>query len=160
MATLASLPLKYRAFMRLYRYRHIDWRPGSVLSKPLSAARVAGITSAGYYLPNQPPFDESLRGGDCSYRIINDHAEMDALRIGNRSDAFDSSGLELDKNLALPLDRLHELALERAIGGVAPRHFSIMGSITTPGRLVSQTAPEIAAMLRQDDVDAVLLVPV
>jgi D-proline reductase (dithiol) PrdB len=47
---------------------------------------------------------------------------------------------------------------ERAIGDVAPRHFSIMGSITAPGKLVSRTAPEIAAMLRQDAVDAVLLV--
>ena len=42
----------------------------------------------------------------------------------------------------------------------APRHISIMGSITAPGRLVSRTAPEIAALLRQDAVDAVLLVPV
>jgi D-proline reductase (dithiol) PrdB len=160
MATLADLPLKYRAFVRMYRYRHVDWRPGSRLSKPLSAARVAAITSAGYYLPNQAPFDASVRGGDCSYRMIAAPADIDALHIGNRSDAFDPTGIELDKNLAFPLDRLHELALGRMIGSAAPRHFSIMGSITAPGRLVSQTASEIAAMLRQDDVDAVLLVPV
>jgi D-proline reductase (dithiol) PrdB len=110
--------------------------------------------------PSQPPFDESARGGDCSYRIIEQRADLHALRIDNRSDAFDPSGPELDKNLALPLDRLHELVSERAIGDVAPRHFSIMGSITAPGKLVSRTAPEIAAMLRQDAVDAVLLVPV
>ena len=160
MAALTDLSLKYRAFMRMYRYRRVDWRPGSVLTKPLAAARVAAITSAGYYLPTQPPFDESVRGGDCSYRIIEQRADLHALRIGNRSDAFDPSGLEVDKNLALPLDRLHELVSERAIGEVAPRHFSIMGSITAPGKLVSRTAPEIAAMLRQDAVDAVLLVPV
>src|SRR6266542_5472552 len=100
MATLADLPLKHRAFMRLYRYRHIDWRPGSQLSKPLSAARVAAITSAGCYLPDQAPFEASARGGDCSYRVIAASADVDTLRIGNRSDAFDSSGIELDKNLA------------------------------------------------------------
>ncbi|SRR6266498_201356 len=160
MATLADLPLKHRAFMRLYRYRHIDWRPGSQLSKPLSAARVAAITSAGYYLPDQAPFDATVKGGDCSYRVIAAPADIDALRIANRSDAFDPSGIEIDKNLAFPLDRLHELASERAIGSAAPRHFSIMGSITAPGMLVSRTAPEITAILREDDVDAVLLVPV
>jgi D-proline reductase (dithiol) PrdB len=146
--------------MRLYRYRHVDWRPGSRLSKPLAAARVAVITSAGYYLQDQAPFEASATGGDCSHRVIAASADVDTLRIGNRSDAFDSSGIELDKNLAFPLDRLRELALERQIGSAAARHFSIMGSITAPGRLVSQTAPAIAAMLRQDDVDAVLLVPV
>jgi D-proline reductase (dithiol) PrdB len=137
MATLTDLPLKYRAFMRLYRYRHVDWRAGSRLSKPLSAARVATITSAGYYLRGQAPFDASVRGGDCSYRVIAAHANIDTLHIGNRSDAFDPTGIELDKNLAFPVDRLHELAWERKIGSAAARHFSIMGSITAPGRLVS-----------------------
>jgi D-proline reductase (dithiol) PrdB len=146
--------------MRLYRYRHVDWRPSHVLDKPLSAACVAAITSAGYYLPGQTPFDQSEHGGDCSYRVIDSQADIATLRVGNRSEAFDSSGIELDKNLALPLDRLHELAKERAIGRVAARHISIMGSITAPGRLLSRTAPEIAAILRQDAVDAVLLVPV
>ncbi|HWK30546.1 MAG TPA: glycine/sarcosine/betaine reductase selenoprotein B family protein, partial [Terriglobales bacterium] len=94
------------------------------------------------------------------YRVIATPADVDALRIGNRSEAFDPSGIELDKNLAFPLDRLHELASDRSIGSAAPRHFSNMGSITAPGTLVSRTAPEITAMLRQDDVDAVLLVPV
>jgi D-proline reductase (dithiol) PrdB len=159
-ATLADLSFKHRAFMRLYRYRHIDWRPGAVLTKPLAESAVAAITSAGCYLPSQAPFDESEKGGDCSYRIIDSQSNIATLQVGNRSDAFDSSGVERDKNLALPLDRLHELARERAIGGVARRHFSIQGSITAPGRLVSRTAPEIAAMLREDAVDAVLLVPV
>jgi len=153
-ATLADLSFTHRAFMRLYRYRHVDWRPGHRLDKPLSAACVAAITSAGYYLPGQAPFDQSEDGGDCSYRVIDSHADLATLHVGNRSEAFDSSGLELDKNLALPLDRLHELARERAIGCVASRHISIMGSITAPGRLVSRTAPEIAALLRQDGLYA------
>jgi D-proline reductase (dithiol) PrdB len=111
-------------------------------------------------LPDQPPFDASIRGGDTSYRMIPEHADVQALRIGNRSDAFDSTGMEADKNLALPLDRLRELERNREIGAVAPRHFSIMGSITAPGRLITRTAPEIASLLHDDRVDAVLLAPV
>jgi hypothetical protein len=160
MTSLAALPLKYRAFLRMYRYRHADWTPGAVLKKPLTAARVVAITSAGYYLRDQAPFHPSVRGGDPSYRVIPADADLSVLRIGNRSDAFDSSGIEADKNLALPLDRLHELARDRRIGAVALRHFSIQGSITAPARLVSRTAPEIAAALHEDDVDGALLVPV
>src|SRR5258708_11051866 len=160
MAKLSDLPLKYRLFLRSYPFRRVDWRPGAVLTTPLPSARIAAITSAGYYLPDQAPFDSSRRGGDTSYRIIPEDADLNAVQIGNRSDAFDSSGIEADKNLSLPLDRLRNLERDRLIGTVAPRHFSIMGSITAPGRLISHTAPEIAEMLREDRVDAVLLPPV
>jgi len=34
-----------------------------------------------------------------------------------------------------------------------------MGSITVPGRLISETAPQVAAKLREDQVDGVFLVP-
>jgi hypothetical protein len=57
----------------------------------------------------------------------------------------------------LPLDRLKSLAAERIIGTVAPRHFSFMGSIAAPGRLIAQTAPEVAQILLEDKVHAVLL---
>jgi D-proline reductase (dithiol) PrdB len=160
MAKLSDLRLKYRVFLRAYPFRRVDWRPGAVLTRPLADARVAAITSAGYYLPNQAPFDTSKRGGDTSYRVIPHDADLNTLQIGNTSDAFDSSGIEADKNLSLPLDRLRDLERDGSIGAVAPRHFSIMGSITAPGRLISRTAPEIAAILRDDRVDAVLLTPV
>ena len=52
------------------------------------------------------------------------------------------------------------LAQEGVIGSVAPRHFSLMGSIAAPGRLIAETAPEVARMLLEDQVDAVLLTPV
>jgi D-proline reductase (dithiol) PrdB len=46
------------------------------------------------------------------------------------------------------------------IGNVAPRHLSFMGSITAPGRLRTETAPEAAGLLVEDGVDVALLVPV
>jgi D-proline reductase (dithiol) PrdB len=92
--------------------------------------------------------------------VIPTDTDLTTLRIAHSSDAFDARGIEADRNLALPLDRLRELAAQRVIGSVAPRHFSFMGSITAPGRLIARTAPEAAAMLREDGVDAVLLTPV
>lgn len=160
MATLADLPLKYRLFLRTYRYRSVDWRPGAVLKKPLSRARIAAITTAAFYTPDQTPFDKSMRGGDVSFRIIPTNTDLRGLGIAHRSDAFDHRGIEADKNLALPLDRLREFVRDRRIGSVAARHFSFMGSIPAPGRLVSGTAPEVVRLLRDDGVDGVLLTPV
>jgi len=160
MARLSDLKPVYRLFMEAYPFRSIDWRPGAVLSKPLAESRIALVTSAGFYTPEQDPFDESILGGDWSYREIAASTPVASLRSAQTSDAFDRFGIETDPNLALPLDRLRELAAARIIGAVAPRHFSIMGSLSAPGRLVSRSAPEIASKLRADAVDGVLLTPV
>ncbi len=82
------------------------------------------------------------------------------LQIGQSSDAFDHAGIEGDRNLALPLDRLRELIHDGIVGEAAPRHFSIMGSIIAPARLISESGPEIARLLIQDQVDAAFLAPV
>lgn len=85
---------------------------------------------------------------------------MDMRQIGQSSDAFDHSGIEADRNLTLPLERLRELVGAGEIGEAAPRHFSIMGSIIAPARLISESGPEFARKLRQDAVDGMLLAPV
>jgi D-proline reductase (dithiol) PrdB len=160
MAKLADLKLKYRIYMQAYPYRHVDWRPGAHLTKPLAESKVAVVTSAAFYAAGQKSFDPGVRGGDYSYREIPENVELETLRIGHKSDAFDHSGIEKDKNLALPLERLRELKREGLIGEVAERHYSFMGSITAPGRLIEITAPKIAEKLAADRVDAVLLTPV
>lgn len=160
MAQISDLPFKYRAFVRAYPYQRVNWRPGTQLAKPLSAARVALVTTAGFFLPSQTPFDQSFRHDDCSFREIPFETPIETLRIGQSSDAFDHSGIEADRNLAFPLDRLRELAGGGKVGEAARRHYSIMGSIVAPARLISENGPEIARKLKADAVDAVLLVPV
>ena len=160
MAKLSDLKLAYQVFMKAYPYRKVDWHPGARLSKLLCEARVAVVTTAGFFKPDQLPFDASIRGGDCSYRVLSLNTALSTLAIAHRSDAFDIRGIAADKNLALPLDRLKSLAEEGVIGSVAPRHFSFMGSIAAPGRLIAQTAPEVAQLLLEDEVDGVLLTPV
>lgn len=160
MANLSDLNLRYRAYMQFYRYRRLDWQPGATPQKPISQLRIAVVTTAAFFRPEQNPFDESIRGGDYSFREIPLDTDLTTLRTAHKSDAFDHQGIEIDKNLALPLDRLRELTAEGRIGGVAPRHFSLMGSISAPARLVKITAPEIVRRLSEDRVDAVLLTPV
>lgn len=160
MAKLSDLNLRHRLFMQTYRYRRVDWRPGTRLQKPLSEAQIAVVTTAAFFRPGQEPFDLAIRGGDYSYREIPADADLATLGIAHKSDAFDHSGIEKDKNLALPLDRLRELQAEGRIGGPAPRHFSLMGSISAPARLTKITAPEIVGKLAEDRTEVVLLTPV
>ncbi|MGH9613835.1 MAG: glycine/sarcosine/betaine reductase selenoprotein B family protein [Bryobacteraceae bacterium] len=160
MAQLSDLPLKYQLLIRGYPFRRVNWRPGTHLSRPLIQSRIALVTTAGFYLPDQVPFEQSYRHDDCSYREIPWGTAVEQLQIGQTSDAFDHSGIEADRNLALPLDRLRELIEAGFVGESAPRHFSIMGSIIAPARLISESGPEIASKLKDDSVDDVLLAPV
>jgi D-proline reductase (dithiol) PrdB len=122
--------------------------------------RTALVTTAGLVPPGLPPFEESIKGGDYSYRVIAGNAEVQALGEFHRSESFDHAGIAKDRNLAFPLDRLRELARSGEIGKPAPRHLSFMGSITAPGRLVKRTAPEAARLLVEAEVDVALLIPV
>jgi D-proline reductase (dithiol) PrdB len=160
MAKITDLKFAYQVFMRAYPYRKVDWRPGGQLKNPLSGAKVAVVTTAAFFRPDQPPFDTTIRGGDYSYRVIPADIDLSTLEVAHRSDAFDIHGITSDKNLALPLDRLKSLAEQGVIGPVAPRHFSFMGSIASPGGLIAQTAPAVVQILLEDKVDAVLLTPV
>lgn len=160
MPRLAELPLWLRALLSAYPWRRIDPVPVAPLRKPLPECRVALVTTAGLVPPGERAFDGQARGGDASYRVIEREADLSLIKEHHRSSSFDHSGIARDRNLALPLDRLRELAQERAIGEVAPRHLSFMGSITAPGRLVRESAPAAATLLQQDAVDVALLVPV
>jgi len=160
MARLDELSLKDRIFVRAYRWRRIDPVPWTPLAKPLAECRLALVSSAALVLPGQPPFDDSVRGSDPSFREIPADADVRTLTETHRSRSFDHSGVARDPNLAFPLDRVRELAAAGRIGEVNRRHLSFMGSITAPGRLRRDTAPAAARLLVEDGVDVALLVPV
>ena len=159
MADFSSLPLRYRAQMALYRWRAAEraWTP---LRGPLALARIALVTSAGYY---RPEIDEPFRrvpGGDTGFRLLPDDVSLRGLVLGQTSGAFDRAPAAADPNVAFPLERLHALVAAGAVGEAAPRHPSFNGSITAPGRLVRESAPHAADALLADGVDAAVLVPI
>lgn len=160
MGDFGEFPLGIRAFLKTYRWRRIDPVPWTVPAKPLAECRVAIVSTAGFVSPGQPPFDESIRGGDPSHRIIGDDVAVHSLVDTHRSESFDHQPMRSDPNLAFPIDRLHELEKERFIGASAHRHLSFMGSITKTAPLIEETAPAAARMLAGDGVDVALLVPV
>lgn len=156
MASLRKIDNIIQFFMKFYRIRRYKTSPNTPLSLPLNECKVALITTAGFYLPEQNPFDSN----DCSYREIPNSIQTHALSDGHKSEAYDKRGIEIDVNLAFPLDRFRELETEGKIGSLNHRHFSFMGSITKPKPLITRTAPEVAQMLRDDGVDVAFLTPV
>lgn len=162
MATLDELKLAHRLFMRGYpfgRFAVAD-APRAGLRRPLAESRFALVTTGGLRCADDVPFDHSIRSGDASFREIPGDVRVADLVEDHKSTAFDHSGIAADRNLALPLDRFRELVGEGRIGSLGERHFSFMGSIIEPARLIGETAPAVASKLAEDAVDAVFLTPV
>jgi D-proline reductase (dithiol) PrdB len=160
MGDFSEFSFKVQLFLKAYRWRRIDPVPWTPLARPLAECRVALVSSAGFVLPGQEPFDEKTRGGDPSFREIPSDAEVGSLVDAHRSKSFDHAAMLSDPNLAFPIDRLRELSHSGRIGRVNRRHLSFMGSLTATGRLVSEIAPRAARLLAADGVDVALLVPV
>lgn len=162
MATYADLKFTHRIFMQNYpfsRYAIAD-NPCVKLTKPLSECKFALVTSAGLRTANDEPFNHSNKLGDVSFREIPNDIAVQSLVEDHKSSSFDHSGVQADKNLALPIERFRELVESKTIGSLNHRHFSFMGSIINPRKLIDETAPKVAELLKQDAVDCVFLAPV
>lgn len=136
-----------------------DESPFAPLNKPLSQCRVALVTTGGVHLRNQVPFDMIDPEGDPSFREIPATSEQKDLTITHNY--YDHSDADKDINIVLPIMRLREMADTGEIESVNTRHFSFMGHIIGPhiNTLVHETAPQVAAMLKDDQVDIVILTP-
>lgn len=162
MATYTDLKPHHRVLMNGYpfsRYTVKD-NPQARLEKPVHETKFALITSAGLRLAEDLPFDHSIKLGDTSFREIPNEADVPALIEDHKSSSFDHAGVESDKNLALPLERFREWQKQGKIGSLNRRHFSFMGSILNPRRLIEKDAPAVARRLKNDGVEAVFLTPV
>ncbi len=125
------------------------------LDKPLSAARVAIVTSAALHRPDQDRFTPT----DTQYRTL-ERSDRDIV-MGHWSPNFDHTGFQLDLNVVYPIDRLEALAADGVIGDVAPRHFAFAGNQpATVSELRLDSGPACARELLADGVDIVVLTPV
>lgn len=157
---LGEFPLATRLFLKAYPWRRIDPVPWAVPPKPLGESRLALISTAGFMLQEQEPFDPDQSGGDPTYRLIPADAETSTFVDRHLSHSFDHAGMREDPNLAFPIDRMRELVQDGRIGSTTSVHLSFMGSILAPGRLMRDTAPAAARLLAKDHADIALLVPV
>lgn len=160
MGRVSDLRLTDQIFVRTYRWRHIDPTPWTPLTRPLSECRLGLVSTAGLSVPGQEPFDKKMKGGDPAFRAIPADIDVQTLVENHRSKAWDHRGLEEDKNLGFPVDRVHELVETGRIGSLSSRFFSFMGSVTAPGRMVRDSVPRVADSFLEEEVDVALLVPV
>ena len=122
---------------------------------PISRRRIAIITSAGLHQRGEQIF--SLR--DLSYRVIPGDVNSSNLVMTQSSVNYDRTGFQEDVNVVFPIDRLRELHVAKEIGEVADFHYSVNGAGWLPNE-IEKTARKLGWLLKEDNVNSVLLVPV
>ena len=153
MVRLSDLPLDYAEGLR--NQQMPEFGPAPWVSGPeLKTARIAIISTAGLHRASDPKF----AGGSADYRILPVDLDYSDLAQSHVSINFDRSGFQQDVGVVFPLENLKRLAAGGEVGSVAQWHYSFMGA-TDPTRMV-ETAPQVAKLLKDDGVDAAILVPV
>jgi len=144
-----------RTTQSVVEQQDLPWVP---LRTPLPECRGAVITTGGVHLVDQAPFDMHDTHGDPSYRIIPVGTPRSELTITHNY--YDHRDAEQDLNILFPIELMASL-VERGVLGSLADGYSFMGHIEGEhlATLTRQAAPEVAARLKQERVDAVLLTP-
>lgn len=127
----------------------VVWTP---VEKPLKEMTIALVTAAGVHLREDKRFNLA---GDTGYRLIPGSAHSKDLMVSHGG--YDNSDANKDVNCMLPIDRLNELKEEGLFKAVAPQHIGFMGGGGDVDIFTNETGPQIAQVLKDEGVDAVLL---
>lgn len=152
-----------REYIRRHLVPDFDWvvypapSPINPLRRPLPQCTVALVGTAGVHVQGDQPFNVGNPLGDPSFRVIPGDVPFDTLQLSHPG--YNTRKVRQDINCVFPLERLRELAQAGTVGSVSPHHFSFMGYTPLPEPLIGKTAPEVANLLQQDQVDLALLVP-
>lgn len=125
------------------------WTP---VTKELKDMKIALATAAGVHMKSDKRFNLA---GDFSFRVIPGNAPVSEMMVSHGG--YDNGDVNKDINCMFPIDRIREMAEAGLIGGVAESHFGFMGGGGNQDKFTNETGPEIAKMLKEEGVDAVLL---
>ena len=163
MPKLETLAEPVRQMMLAWPCIDNDEAPWTPMAKRLSRARVALVTTAGLHVRGGKPFIQDkampLDGGDTSYRIIPSSAEPKDIVQSHTSIAFDHTGIYRDINVTFPINRLQEMHQRGEIGSLADNYYSFMGAVRDVTGFIEESGLDVAAKLKKDEVDVVLLTP-
>jgi D-proline reductase (dithiol) PrdB len=127
------------------------------LNKPISESRLTFVTTAGVQPKNTLPFDTAHPIGDYTFRRVPSDSKIEYLEIHQLK--YPTVGAEKDLNVIFPIERLHELAKEKIIGGLTTNFYSFIGYNMDAERLENTLAEDIAAAVEAEKPDIALLAP-
>jgi D-proline reductase (dithiol) PrdB len=157
----------YAEFADSYQDGKFNWKfyqyvknktniPGNRID--LSQSRLAIISTAGGYLPeSQESFDVADPYGDYGIRTFPITTPLD--KIAYAHEHYDHTAVNDDPQVLLPFHHLETMVAEGAIGELAPSVINFMGYQPDIIRIVDELFPAILKVLKEEQVQAALLIP-
>ena len=153
----------------------VEWTypegPFQPLKRPLSQSRLVLLTSSGHFVEGddpQPLGVKNMTQEEAVQRVkefLKEEPKLSSIpidtpreRLRVRHGGYDIRGALRDPNVVFPLDRLREMEKEGRIGELAPQAYSFVGACAQL-RLLKGAGPQWVAMLKQQSMDAAILVP-
>jgi len=131
--------------------------PFTPARRSLSMLNLALISSAGAYIDGTDPFDTNAPDGDFTFRELPSEIDPGGLRFSARG--YDSTFVQQDPNVQVPLARLFEFESNRVIGQLNQVFWSFCGFMPDAARLVTKMLPKLVERLTRYEVQAALLIP-
>lgn len=143
-----------------YAWAHHDKAPLTRLSKPLSDCRVALLTTSEMAIRYDEATEENpiQEEGFRSVYAIPSDTPSDKLYC--RTHSYDRYATHMnDVNSYFPIERLREARDDGRIGDIPDDHIGCYNNYSQR-KVLEEEAPKVLAMCKQQQIDAVLLVPV
>ncbi len=122
------------------------------VTKDLKDMTVAIATAAGVHHKNDKRFNLA---GDFTFRKITSDMPSNELMVSHGG--YDNGDVNKDINCMFPMDPLRKIAEDGIIKDISPIHIGFMGGGGNQEKFKNETGPEIANILKDAGVDAVLL---
>ncbi len=153
-------------------YASYDEGAFTPLTKPVSEMRIGLLTSTGHFVEGDDPEPfgvKDMTQTEATARIMDflKHTpevsevplETPNEKLQVRHGGYDIRGVQADRNVALPLDRLREFEAEGVIGTAVSPAYSFVGA-AAQRRLQSQSLPGWIDTFKAQKIEGAILVPV
>ncbi len=140
---------------KAYQWAANDDTPFTKLAKPLSESRIGIVTTSFLYREDRPAeWPESKAKHPYALPVADAPARMFTEDLSWDKQATHTD----DPESFLPLERAREMVADGRIGSLSPRFYGVPTDYSQR-RTLKVDAPELLELLREDEVDVVLLVP-
>lgn len=142
---------------KIYQYSRNKTAPSGP-AIDLSSSKLMFVTTAGGYLKDtQEPFDAENLLGDYDIRTFPQNTPLEDIAFAHTH--YDHKWVDEDPQVLVPLRLLETMVAEGKIGSLAESVVSFCGYTPIATRVVDDIAPQVVGMAKEQQVDAVLLVP-
>jgi len=149
-----------QGYEKPYQWAHFDDVPFTPLKKPLKDCRVGLLGTSELAVRFDPETEENPISEEDFRGVYFIPASTPTQKLYSRTLSFDRHATHLDDVGAYyPLDRLREAAADGRIGSMPGRVYGAYNNYSQR-KVMTQEAPKALAYAREDNLDAVILVPI